>query len=182
VSSDLLLAAQSPSSDRLPIRALANTDAKASTTPHRHLIHDFQRVQFKNYMADALHKHHASLGQGFIKICYNDGPDDLLCFVMVHSWWTPTLHVTLFSPAATVERHKDLFKRYLTTLDHVALSGTATLHSCNIPAQDVFLGIKQRLLLYTVPSCPRIPKRYMMSPQGSHTCRTMPLRSFGINA
>jgi hypothetical protein len=61
-------------------------------------------------MADASHKHHASLGKRFIKIRSADGANKQPRFVMVHSWWTPTLPVTVFSPAATVERHKDPFK------------------------------------------------------------------------
>jgi hypothetical protein len=121
-------------------------------------------------MADTSHKHHASLGQGFIKIQSNDGPDDLPCFVMVHSWWTPTLPVTVFSPAVTVERHKDLRKGYSTTLGRVALSGTFTLHRCNSPAQDIcLLGIKQRLLMYTSPLVPSDPQElHDVAPRIAH--------------
>jgi hypothetical protein len=129
---------------------MADTGAEDATTPHRSLIHDFRAVTFKKYMDDASHKHHASLGQGFIKIRSANGADNQARFVMVHSWWTPTLLVSVFSPAATVERHKDQFKGYSTTLDHVAHTGTVTLHSCHIPTSDVcILGIKKRLLLYT---------------------------------
>jgi hypothetical protein len=47
------------------------------------------------------------------------------------------------------------YKGYSTTLDHVARTGTVTLHRCLDPSQDVHLpGVKKRLLLYTDPLVP----------------------------
>jgi hypothetical protein len=106
-------------------------------------------------MADASNKHHASLGQGFIKLRRDDGVNNQPRYILVHSWWTPSLPITVFSPAATVERHKTQYKGYSTTLDHVARTGTVTLHSCLDPSHDVHLpGVKKRLLLYTAPLVP----------------------------
>jgi hypothetical protein len=107
-------------------------------------------------MADASNTHHASLGQAFIKLRRDDGINNQPRYILVHSWWNPSLPITVFSPSATVERHKTQYKGYSTTLDHIARTGTVTLHSCLDPSHDVHLpGVKKRLLLYTallVPS------------------------------
>jgi hypothetical protein len=121
-------------------------------------------------MADASNKHHASLGQGFIKLRGKDGVNNQPRYILVHSWWTPSLPITVFSPAATVERQKTQYKGYSTTLDHVARTGTVTLHSCLDPSHDVHLpGVKKRLLLYTAPLFPSgLEHLRDVSPQITH--------------
>jgi hypothetical protein len=107
---------------RSTLHDLADTGVDATKTPHHSLIHDFQPVRLKKYMADASQKHNASLGQGFIKIRSNGAIHNQPCYVMVHLWLTPFLPVAMFPTAARVERHKDQLKGYLTTLDHMALT------------------------------------------------------------
>jgi hypothetical protein len=160
----------SDTSPRSAIRALADTGAEATTTPQRALLHNFEKVHFKKFMADASNKHHASLGQGFIKLRRDDGVNHQSRYILVHSWWTPSLPITVFSPAATVERHKTQYKGYSTTLDHVARTGTVTLHSCLDPSHDVHLpGVKKRLLLYTALLVPSGLERLSdVSPQITH--------------
>jgi hypothetical protein len=66
-----------------------------------------------------------------------------------------SLPATVLSPAATAARHKDQFKGYSNTIDHVAHTGAITLHIWHGPTHDVCLtGIKKWLLLYTVPLVP----------------------------
>jgi hypothetical protein len=71
---------------------------------------------------------------------------------MVHSWWTPTLPVTVLSPTAAVKRHKHHFYGYATHLNYIRTTGSGTLkahqgcaHAITIP------GIMHWLLLYTAP-------------------------------
>jgi hypothetical protein len=106
-------------------------------------------------MADASNKHHAFLGQGFLKLGCEDGVNNQPCYILVHSWWTPSLPIAVFSPTATVECHKDQFKGYSTTLDQMDRTSTVTLHSCLDSSHDVRLpDIKKRLVLYTGPLVP----------------------------
>jgi hypothetical protein len=140
---------------RSAFRALADTGDEATTTNHKFLLHYFQTIPFQKYMADASDRKHPSLGQGYLKVRCDNGDPTTDQFSMVHSWWTPTLPVTVLSPEAAVERHKHRFCGYDMHLNHLRSTGSVTLKAHQGSAQDITIpGTKKRLLLYTSPLVP----------------------------
>jgi hypothetical protein len=83
-------------------RALIDTGAEASTTHIKWLLHKFETIAFEKYMADAGDTRHLSLGYGYLKVVSNDDNGNPNRFSLVHCWYTPTLHHTVFSPGTTV--------------------------------------------------------------------------------
>jgi hypothetical protein len=135
-------------------RALIDTGAEASTTHIKCLLHKFETIAFEIYMADAGDTRHRSLGYGYLKVVSNDDNGNPNLFSLVHCWYTPTMRHTVFSPGATVRRHRKRFTSCTAYKNFALGNGHATLHAI-VPASDVVVpGNLIRASLYTEPLVP----------------------------
>jgi hypothetical protein len=87
-------------------RALIDTGAEASTTHLKYLLHKFKNTSFEKYMSDAGDTRHRSIGFGYLKLVTHDDNGAPNRFTLLNCWFTPTLRHTIFSPGATVKRHR----------------------------------------------------------------------------
>jgi hypothetical protein len=122
-------------------RALIDTGAEASTTHIKSLLHKFQNIAFKKYMADAGDTRHRSLGFGYLKVVTNDDQGAPNRLSLVHCWYTPTLRHTVFSPGDTVKRHRKPFSGSTSYKNLSKATGHTTLHSIIAGHDIVFPGI-----------------------------------------
>jgi hypothetical protein len=102
-------------------------------------------------MADAGDTRHRSLGFGYLKVVTNDDNGAPNCFSLVHCWYTPTLRHTVFSPGATVKRHRKRFSGCTAYKNFSKATGHTTLHSIVAGHDLVFSGILIRTSLFTEP-------------------------------
>jgi hypothetical protein len=132
-------------------RAPIDTDTEASTTHLPYLLHKFQNISYEKYMSDAGDTKHRSTGFGYLKIVTNDANGAPHRFALVHCWLTPTLRHTVFSPGATVKRHRTRFSGCMAYTNFETGCGHAALHAIASGSDVVIPGKLLRTLLYTEP-------------------------------
>jgi hypothetical protein len=132
-------------------RALIDKGAEASTTHLPYLLHKFQNISYEKYMSDAGDTKHRSTGFGYLKIVTNDANGAPHRFALVHCWLTLTLRHTVFSPVATVKRHRTCFSGCTAYKNFATGRGHAALHAIASGSYVVIPGKLLRTSLYTEP-------------------------------
>ena len=133
------------------ITAQFDNGSDATTTCHRHILHDYKPINFKKSLTDAGKNVHECIGEGFIKI-----PTDNNGFKMIRSWHTPSMPVTILSPGDIVKYESNIFSGFMTTTDYDNNEGKATFvgrrnrHTITIPLSVI------GKLLFTKPIVPPI--------------------------
>jgi hypothetical protein len=102
-------------------------------------------------MAYAGNTRHCSLGFGYLKVVAHDDHGAPNRFSLLHCWYTPALRRTVFSPGATVKRHRKRFSGCTAYKNFSKATGHITLHSIIAGHDIVFPGILIRTSLFTAP-------------------------------
>jgi hypothetical protein len=102
-------------------------------------------------MSDAGDTKHRSTGFGYLKIVTNNANGAPHRFALVHCWLTPKLRHAVFSPGATVKRHRTRFSDCMAYNNFATGRGHAALHAIAIGSDVVITGKLLRTSLYMEP-------------------------------
>ena len=111
-------------SKEIGYQSLVDNGSQVTTTNHRFLLHDFEKISFQKYLRDAGKRITYKVeGKGFLFVPRGDGS-----YIKIPCWYTPSMPVTDISPGEVVSAKKDVWKAHTIFSHHFKGSGEVRFH------------------------------------------------------
>lgn len=145
-NTDLVVHSTSNNEYTGPIGGQFDPGANMTTTPHLQMLWDLHKLKRPNYTKDAGQSHHTALYGGYLVLpCTRNGKSG---HVAIATYYTPSVGVTLLTPATLFDQYAEIHKFVLTGTRNTAGVDFLDINSNTLMEFPLYCHNK---LQYTVP-------------------------------